>query len=361
MSALPQRRDAAIERRELEVVVGELVSPAAELVDTFCLTRQKATTAATYRSACGRFVGWLANQDGPRVAPGQITVEAVAAYQQQLRDMGASEFTVRKDRAAINTFIRWLVDQDQLDARQARLALSVQSPRPSDQDARREIIALSVEEYERLLTQAHAQVAADPLLGWRDVAIIRTLGECGLRAEELCQLERRDYRPTRKGADKRELHIRHGKGSRMRSVPASDNVRRALVRWDQLRRQHINHRTSPAAEHEPLFVTIGLRRRDGGYSALGRPVTYDTIAEIIKRLGARVGLPAEKRHPHVLRHTFATRYYHRHRDLAGLQRLLGHADIRTTMRYVHVTDDLHANVEAAFSGGLTLDEDAGSG
>jgi hypothetical protein len=66
-------------------------------------------------------------------------------------------------------------------------------------------------------------------------------------------------------------------------------------------------------------------------------------AEVIKRLGERAELPAEKRHPHVLRHTFATRYYHRHKDLAGLQRLLGHADIRTTMRYVHVTEDLHDN------------------
>ncbi len=237
----------------------------------------------------------------------------------------------------------------------------MQSPRPSDEDARRAIIALSVEEYEQLLTHAHAQVAGDPLLGWRDVAIIRTLGECGLRAEELCQLERRDYRPTRKGAAKRELHIRHGKGSRMRSVPASHNVRRAVVRWDQLRRQQIDSSTLRAGEHDPLFVTIGLRRHDGGYSALGRRITYDTVAEVLKRLGERADLPAEKRHPHVLRHTFATRYYHHHHDLAGLQRLLGHADIRTTMRYVHLPEDLHDNVEAAFSDGLALDEDTESG
>jgi hypothetical protein len=96
-------------------------------------------------------------------------------------------------------------------------------------------------------------------------------------------------------------------------------------------------------------VTVGVRRRDGGYSTLGRKVTYDTIAEVIKRLGERAHLPVEKRHSHVLRHTLATRYYHKHKDLAGLQRLLGHADIRTTMRYVHVTDDLHDNVEAAFT------------
>jgi integrase len=157
------------------------------------------------------------------------------------------------------------------------------------------IIALTVAEYELLLTQAHAEVAGDPLLGWRDVAIIRTLGECGLRAEELCQLQRRDYRPTRKGARKRELHIRHGKGSRTRSVPASANVRRAVVRWDQLRRRQAPGTQGQPVENDPLFVTIGVRRRDGGYSALGRQVTYDTNAEVIKRLGERAELPAEKR------------------------------------------------------------------
>jgi site-specific recombinase XerD len=286
-----------------------------------------------------------------------ITVSELAAYQQQLRAGGVSEFTVRKDRAAINTFIRWLVEQEQLDPRQARLALSVESPRPSDEHARRSIVALGVVEYERLLAHAEREVADDPLLGRRDVAIVRTLGECGLRAEELFQLERRDYRPTRKGARKRELHIRYGKGSRMRSVPANTNVRRAIVRWDELRRKRSASRAD-TDQSDPLFVTVGVRRRDGGYSALGRQVTYDTIAEVIKRLGERAHLPVEKRHSHVLRHTFATRYYHKHKDLAGLQRLLGHADIRTTMRYVHVTDDLHDNVEAAFTDGLAIEQDA---
>jgi site-specific recombinase XerD len=52
----------------------------------------------------------------------------------------------------------------------------------------------------------------------------------------------------------------------------------------------------------------------------------------------------------VLRHTYATRYLARTGDLAGLQRLLGHADIRTTMRYVHVAgDELHERVEYAFA------------
>jgi len=54
------------------------------------------------------------------------------------------------------------------------------------------------------------------------------------------------------------------------------------------------------------------------------------------------------------------RYYYRHKDLAGLQRLLGHADIRTTMHYVHLIEDLQDNVESAFADGLTIEEDTAS-
>ncbi len=43
----------------------------------------------------------------------------------------------------------------------------------------------------------------------------------------------------------------------------------------------------------------------------------------------------ERRHAHVLRHTFGTRYYRCTGRLAELQRLLGHESPKTTMVYVH--------------------------
>lgn len=39
-------------------------------------------------------------------------------------------------------------------------------------------------------------------------------------------------------------------------------------------------------------------------------------------------------HSHQLRKTFATELYLRGEDLATIQRLLGHADPKTTMRYI---------------------------
>lgn len=78
-----------------------------------------------------------------------------------------------------------------LDERQARLALALQPPRPSAEDTTRPIEALSERQYERKVGEAERLAAREPLLGWRHVAILRVLGECGLRAEELVRLERR--------------------------------------------------------------------------------------------------------------------------------------------------------------------------
>ena len=39
--------------------------------------------------------------------------------------------------------------------------------------------------------------------------------------------------------------------------------------------------------------------------------------------------------PHVLRHTFATRFLRKGNDLASLRKMLDHSNIVTTSRYLH--------------------------
>ena len=49
---------------------------------------------------------------------------------------------------------------------------------------------------------------------------------------------------------------------------------------------------------------------------------------------------------HDLRHTYATNYIRNRGNVVILQRILGHTDIKTTMRYVHlVAKDLHENID----------------
>lgn len=63
---------------------------------------------------------------------------------------------------------------------------------------------------------------------------------------------------------------------------------------------------------------------------------------------------AKKITNHSGRHTFATLYLKETKDLAGLQKLLGHSDIAQTMIYVHITEEQLCDTMASFENKLEL-------
>lgn len=72
-------------------------------------------------------------------------------------------------------------------------------------------------------------------------------------------------------------------------------------------------------------------------TGVGSKMGQRYIQVMIKRYGKKAGL-TKNITPHKLRHTFATDFYKKTRDILKTGKALGHADVSTTMIYTHVVD-----------------------
>jgi integrase len=91
------------------------------------------------------------------------------------------------------------------------------------------------------------------IAGKRDYALLRVLGDCGLRSAELRGLRAHDLRRPRANALHYRLYVR-GKGGREREVPVPQAVQQALDAWVKV---HPLARGVGLLDEHPLFVRLG--------------------------------------------------------------------------------------------------------
>jgi site-specific recombinase XerD len=142
-------------------------------------------------------------------------------------------------------------------------------------------------------------------------AMFETLYGAGLRVSELCKLRIPDI-------DSRGMviHIHGAKRGRDRDALLSPKLLGTLRSYFKT--------CHPAGPY--LFPG---RKPDRGMSRAA-------VAVAMKKAARKAGLTVRV-HPHSLRHAFATHLLEQGVDLRTLQVLLGHASIRSTTRYLHVT------------------------
>jgi site-specific recombinase XerD len=167
------------------------------------------------------------------------------------------------------------------------------------------------------------------LVATRHYAMARLAAEVGLRLGELCGLGLDDLHFEHGPLGK--LHIRAGKGARgsgprERLVPMLGDARALLAWWvGEVRGEFRDDWQLPRSA---LFPS----ERDG-------PIGGDSFALALKAVAGRhLPGPVTRLSPHVLRHACASRWYADGVSLLGIQQLLGHRWLQTTMRYVHVAD-----------------------
>jgi len=167
---------------------------------------------------------------------------------------------------------------------------------------------LSREEVERLIDSADSRLHRVWLL---------TLYATGVRRQELVRLKVSDIDSARM-----VLHIHQGKGNQDRDVMLSPKLLEELReywRW-----------VNPKPK---TYLFPG----GGRAHATDVPMSAKSVFHAVKHAARRAGLQKHV-HPHTLRHCFATHLLESGADLRTIQLLLGHADLKTTSRYLHLSE-----------------------
>jgi len=220
-----------------------------------------------------------------------------------LHSRGLSPRTLALTLSAWRGWYHWLVRQHGF---KANPLVGLRAPK-----AKRALPkALSVDATQRLL-EGEEGAAADLA---RDRAMFELLYSSGLRLGELVALDVDDGR-----LDLREAEVTvTGKGSKTRTVPVGARAREALKDW-------IGKRNGLAAPGEKaLFV-----------GARGKRIAPAVVGERLAAWARRRGL-AQRVHPHMLRHSFASHLLQSSQDLRAVQEMLGHASLSTTQIYTHL-------------------------
>lgn len=162
-------------------------------------------------------------------------------------------------------------------------------------------VVLSVEEVAELLAAARPG---------QERVLLQTAYACGLRLSELLNLQVTDIDSARM-----VINVRHGKGGKDRQVPLSARLLTELRAWWCV------HRRRP-------WLFCGATKNE--------PVSDSYVQRMCQKILARTKL-RKKATMHTLRHSYATHLLEAGVDVVTLQKLLGHSDLSTTARYLHLS------------------------
>lgn len=258
--------------------------------------RGNSKSTVLYYSRC---LGFFAGFNGfSERSVGSLTLSDCRGYLLHLREQNITTTTIQTYIRALRAFLSWCYAEGYTDT---NIPEKFKLPKAQ----RKTIDILTEEEIQRLFSCFNGR----DFYSVRNYCIVALMLDSGLRLNEVVTLK------------SSKIHIVegyiivNGKGNKERFVPLGLNSKKALLRY-------LGY--IPKSEKEtPLFVKDTLI-----------PINQSTVKQLFRKLKTKADIPRLR--PHLLRHTFATRYLENGGDIYSLQLILGHTSLEMVKRYVHL-------------------------
>ncbi len=171
-------------------------------------------------------------------------------------------------------------------------------------------LILSTDEIDKIISCAFSKK-----FGLRNQTIIEMMYSCGLRVSEVTEMKISNI-----FFDESLIKIL-GKGNKERFIPLSSIAKKLLYNYITYNRKNLNQ--------DKQFIDIVFLNNRG--RKLTRVMVYNIINDAA--LEAKIN---KKISPHTLRHSFATHLIENGADIISIQKMMGHENVVTTEKYLHV-------------------------
>ncbi|PKP22474.1 MAG: integrase [Bacteroidetes bacterium HGW-Bacteroidetes-21] len=260
--------------------------------------RYSVHTVDAYQSDIEQFFLFAGIEES--VSINSVSSSIVRAWIINLSTNKNSARSIRRKIASLNSFFRWAVRQQHLDANPCKLITLPKTDKKLPEFA----------EEKKLIQSLDVFAFGEDFEGVRNHLIIEMFYSTGMRLSELTGLKNGDV-------DISSGYIKvHGKRNKERMIPVTGIL-------TGLCEKYILLRAEITSDEKSFFVTPA-----------GKPVYAKLVYRVVHSF-LSVATTLNKKSPHILRHTFATHMLNHGADINAIKELLGHANLAATQVYTH--------------------------
>lgn len=252
-----------------------------------------------YRENVTRFLEFLEDEFN-LTDTSQLTKDVFVAYITHLRNQSIKNTSIHTYIRAVKVFLKYCHDNEWIAK---DITNRVKLPK-SDAALKVPLSSAEVDKIDSLFQLDEK--------GMRNYLIFHCMLDMGLRRSEVINLQVSDI-----NFDDKYMIINKSKNNKSRIVPVPELLLEYI-------------RTYTTRYKNTTHVFMQLRERV--------PLNDNTVKQLFQDLKIQSGIP--RLHAHLLRHTFASSYMLYRGDIYMLKILMGHSDIYTTEKYVHIANQM---------------------